>query len=89
MKLVYNTLMHFPNMVFICESHDGEMSTFVICNNHMLLIMEQQLVKSNILQKCKIHERKIKICLQCGSGNMCVNQHGMHCKSCGFLRCFE
>lgn len=47
--------------------------------------MMQQLVNQNTPNKCKIHERKIKICLQCGDGNICKNQHGIFCKSCGFL----
>jgi len=51
--------------------------------------MKPQLENPNVLQKCKIHERKVKICLQCGSDNMCINQRGMYCKSCGFLRGFE
>lgn len=51
--------------------------------------MKQRLVNQNASDRCKIHERKVKICLQCGSGNACVNQRGIFCKSCGFLWNFE
>ena len=51
--------------------------------------MKQQLTNPNISKKCKIRERKVKICLQCGSGDACTNQYGVYCRSCRFLWDFE
>lgn len=48
-------------------------------------------MKTQVLELKKVEnekpgvDRRIKICLTCGSEKTCVNQYGIFCKNCGFL----